>query len=647
MERLVPVVEVIKEKCVNCHACITACPVKLCNDGSGDHIRINSDMCIGCGRCISACTHGARRGIDDFDAFMAAAASGEKIVALVAPSASAVFGSSLLNFNGWLVSLGVAAVFDVSFGAELAARSYAELLRSGKSSTVIAQPCPAIVDYIRIYQPGLIPHLAPVDSPLLHTVKMVREMYPEFSGCSFAFFSPCFGKKREMASCGSTGYGITFDSVSRYFSARQEGVSRFEEVRFANPEPERGVGFSLPGGLSVSLWRDFPQFFASCKRVEGDDVFNYFRELPESINEGCAPLIVDCLSCGSGCNSGHGAHLTGSSTDCRERKVQRRRTEAISREEDAPRRPFARRPSLARRLAPYWREGLYSRSYEDISGNNTARRPSDEELSAVYEKMAKFGERDLHNCSSCGYGRCEDMAVAIFNGLNKVENCRHYTTRMLKIERMTAAEEKDTAVYALVQAESNAEKLRQDMKKKNEFASHIVTAVAGMEENNRHISKMAEELFSETSDQQARMGELLGRMKEAVAVTGTIFPIFETINEMSERTNLLALNAAIEAARAGSAGAGFAVVASEVKKLSDRSQEELSKILPQAERIQKSLDAMMKGSDAVVDRLNGMAESAKSVTAATEKMYRTTKTLNEEIENLRGNEHASGEIIIF
>ena len=70
--KLAKVIEVDKDKCRNCHKCISVCPVKYCNDGSGDYVSINDDLCIGCGECLRACPHNARIIVDDFDIFLTA-----------------------------------------------------------------------------------------------------------------------------------------------------------------------------------------------------------------------------------------------------------------------------------------------------------------------------------------------------------------------------------------------------------------------------------------------------------------------------------------------------------------------------------------------------------------------------------------------
>lgn len=79
-------------------------------------LTINPELCIGCGHCIQACEHGARHGIDDTEAFFAALKSKERLVAIVAPAIAANFKGKDLQFNGWLKSIGVEAVFDVGFG---------------------------------------------------------------------------------------------------------------------------------------------------------------------------------------------------------------------------------------------------------------------------------------------------------------------------------------------------------------------------------------------------------------------------------------------------------------------------------------------------------------------------------------------------
>ena len=169
-----------KDKCVNCHSCIAVCPVKTCNDGSGTYVNLQANSCIGCGRCLVACTHGARYFTDDFTCFMEAVARKEEMVAIVAPSVVSNFPDQYLRLNGWLKSLGVSTVFDVSFG-ELCAKSYAAYIRRSSPQVVISQPCPAIVTYIQVHHPELLQYLAPIDSPMLHTMKMVKHYYPQYA----------------------------------------------------------------------------------------------------------------------------------------------------------------------------------------------------------------------------------------------------------------------------------------------------------------------------------------------------------------------------------------------------------------------------------------------------------------------------------
>ncbi|MCX7653634.1 MAG: 4Fe-4S binding protein [Fervidobacterium sp.] len=97
--QLPKLVDVAPEKCVNCQSCVRVCPVKYCNDASGDHVKIIPELCIGCGECLNACTHDARIPIDDFEKFLSDLKRGEQIVAIVAPGVAANF-VNYLKLNG-------------------------------------------------------------------------------------------------------------------------------------------------------------------------------------------------------------------------------------------------------------------------------------------------------------------------------------------------------------------------------------------------------------------------------------------------------------------------------------------------------------------------------------------------------------------
>jgi iron only hydrogenase large subunit-like protein len=233
---LAPVIGVEDSKCKNCHACIEACPVKYCIDGSGETVRILHDRCIGCGRCIDACHHQARYLLDDADEFFRALARKEKVVALIAPAAAAGFAGKTGQLVGWLRAMGVSAVFDASFGAELAAASYIRFLEEKKPGTVIAQPCPAIVSYIELYRPELISRLAPVDSPLLHSARMLRARYPEYAHAKIAAITPCLAKKREFDDTGIVSWNVTFVSVNAKLAERKKSLMDFPVSDFDGPD---------------------------------------------------------------------------------------------------------------------------------------------------------------------------------------------------------------------------------------------------------------------------------------------------------------------------------------------------------------------------------------------------------------------------
>ena len=425
MNTLLPVVEVDEEKCVNCHACITVCPVKYCNDGSGDFVNINHDMCIGCGTCLTRCSHDARYYIDDYDQFSKDLQDNTPIVAIVAPSIVASFGDDYLRINGWLHSLGVEAVFDVSFGAELTVKSYVDHIKNSGPNTVIAQPCPAIVTYLELYKPELLSNLAPVDSPMLHTMKMIHEYYPEYAQHKIAVLSPCLAKRREFQELGMGDYSIAFKTIDALLTENNTPLSSFEEQGYRTPVAERGVLFSSPGGLLETAQRWLPDIKQHSRKIEGvNSVYEYFDSLSEAIARGESPLLIDCLSCEFGCNNGPLSVNNGKSLDSQESDLIKRKNRV--QEEFNSTEDIVIQEEMDEVLSKYWQRDLYRRSYQNLSMNNHIFVPDESTMTKIYEQMHKYEPADMYDCSACGYESCENMAIAIHHGLNRPENCHFY-----------------------------------------------------------------------------------------------------------------------------------------------------------------------------------------------------------------------------
>jgi PAS domain S-box-containing protein len=409
------VITVDPERCVNCHRCIAACPVKFCNDGSGEHVDVDADLCIACGACLLACTHDARGLRDDLDAVLADLDAGIPYVALVAPSAAAAFGDRLPHLLGWLEKRGVAACFDVSYGAALAVRSYLDHLDRDDPACVITQPCPVVVDYLERYRPELLPHLAPVHSPMAHTVGLIGEHWPQYAGHRLLVISPCAAKAREFATLDRPVANVALGRLQEHLEAQGVDLAAAPRGEFASPPAGVATGFSSPGGLAATLAAARPELAGAIRTLEGPQIYRYLDGLADAIAAGVAPRIVDVLNCPAGCNGGTatGRHLH-THREHLEARVRARREQAAA-------------PDPAAHLARHWNRDAGRRRYQDRSlATRAIDSVSPADIGAALHRLGKHDPQDLQDCAACGYGSCEDMARALHLGLTQPGHCQTY-----------------------------------------------------------------------------------------------------------------------------------------------------------------------------------------------------------------------------
>ena len=651
--QLASVISVDKDKCVSCHACIAVCPVKYCNDGSTDVVSVNSDLCIGCGSCIKACTHDARTIIDDSKEFIRDLGS-VPMVAIVAPAVAANFPNQYLRLNGWMRQAGIDAAFDVSFGAELTIKSYLHHIEANKPKMVISQPCPAIVTYIQIYQPELIEYLAPADSPMLHTIKMVKEYMPRYRNHKMVVVSPCIAKKREFEETGMGDYNVTYHSLLAYFRENQITLSSFNEIDYDNPPAERAVLFSTPGGLLRTAEREVPHAASFSRKIEGTPhIYNYLKKLPETVRSGCNPLLIDCLNCEMGCNGGTGTDSYDKSPDQIEHLIEERTKHMRSRyKKNGIAGILPGRGALKRVIDAHWKPNLYARSYRNLATLNTIRVPHDSELTQVYTSLNKFVEADIYNCGACGYGSCQGMATAIFNGLNRPENCLHNEyailgqhnqkvsaavqslTGMVKAiaDRSIKISDNSSNVSAAAQQVSNSvSSVSMSITDAQGVMSSINKAIEGLTETILDISKNSERTRHITSSAVESVRNIENKVDLLGTASASISSVIDTIMKIAEQTKLLALNATIEAARAGEAGKGFAVVASEVKELARQTNLATIDIKEKITNIAQSTGATIEGIKNIGQVINNISEFVNTIAAAVEEQTITTRDIADNV----------------
>jgi methyl-accepting chemotaxis protein/NAD-dependent dihydropyrimidine dehydrogenase PreA subunit len=543
--QLSKVVNVDKQLCTNCHKCISVCPVKYCNIGIGDHIEINDDLCIGCGECISVCPAHARVSIDDFDLLKESFTRKDKIIAVVAPAIAAVFPDTYLNFNGWLKSKGVSAIFDVSFGAELTVKSYLDHIKKNNPQTVIAQPCPAIVSFIEIYHPELLPYLAPADSPMMHSMKMVRKYYPQFGGYKILIVSPCIAKKREFDEVGIGDFNVTMKHFSEYFERENIQLTSYPKVNYDGCEAERAVLFSTPGGLMRTVHRESPDVINFTRKIEGPHtIYNYLEKLKSDIDRGKTPLLIDCLNCEHGCNGGTGTKRD-KSADQLEFAIENRnkKMQELYSTRSFIKNRFVKNGRLHKLINKFWERNLYCRKYLNHNSilKDTIKIPGQSQTNKIFEDMLKTEKKDILDCGHCGYHDCAQMATAIFNNLNKKENChlyrQHYLEKNIEImlNELDKLSEGDLTIYLENDSDDSIGRLfrsfNNSLKKVRELIKKVFESIEATAGATNDINFRTEELASGAQTQSVQTNEVASAVEE---MTKTIFESTKNISMAAE-----------------------------------------------------------------------------------------------------------------
>lgn len=604
-------IQVNESKCIGCNACIRTCPVPNANHYDGGVVHVNTDECIQCGECVKCCQHGARYFTDDLEEVLSIAKT-NRVSLIVAPAIKTAMDSKWRHVLQWLKENGIHEVYDGSFGADICTYMHIQYLQRNPGKKIVSQPCAAIINYVEKHRPEMIPHMSPVQSPLMCSAIYIRKYLK--NNDILVGLTPCLAKGDEFRNTGIVGYNVTFRRLSEYMNKHgvqlPTGYSQFE---FSDIRGFDGAFYPIPGGLKECLRMYCPELSVSTS--EGvNKVYDDF-EIYLNTDVSRLPVVYDVLSCEFGCNSGAGAREDFNTFNAYDIMInakswanQRKKSER-----------FHANVFKTLKLEDFIRE------YRNRSVSSM---PTQAEINNIFNLMDKHTDADRHiDCHACGYKSCLHMAKTIYAGNNTPSNCIVYEKNQM-IKMKAEVEKQHSSLHDAVR------EIQQSLSMLNERIQPIAASASDNSVKNSNIKEDMSALNTDMENIHSKAGEIVDSVSEIGISLNEYNKILLKIKNISEQTNILAINASIEAARAGEHGKGFSVVASEVRNLAVKSSDTLKEAEEHTNQILSNISGIKTASAAIMDEVNETQTGVARTDEAVDAMNQSSKVISDSVSDV-------------
>jgi diguanylate cyclase (GGDEF)-like protein len=410
----------VNDRCVGCLACIRVCPSEAIAV-DGDVVRIIDESCIRAGACVPACPHDAIEAVGEYAEAVALAERGDAALILSVESDVHFHPHSPEQVVNACHAAGFRFVYRGIVGDELVAEEYRRVMTDTSWGTLIRSTCPVVVEKIRKDYPGLVPHLAPITTPVTAEATHLRSVHGK--DLRIVYAGVCVAKGN-----GDVDAVVTYHELERLLAQRQVEVSR--QPRYFTRIPAiRQRYVSTPGGLPLPVLQEEPQNSRRFRKIRGIGALDLIARavLIDKVDLG----FVDFLPC-EGC-------LDHPLLGPREELFRRRR---MAQDAEPPRSP---EPVVD---ATMW-VSVRKRHQEHRNGDRSV----EGDLRSVIDAIGRAPSGADWDCGACGFSTCRGFAEALLRGRSTYRQCPPYQARSAAEAREQAAVDKLTglATYGVLQ----------------------------------------------------------------------------------------------------------------------------------------------------------------------------------------------------
>lgn len=424
-------IRVNEAHCRDCYKCLRSCPVKAIRMERAPfsqqlRARVDESRCVLDGRCIAECPQRAKGVRPSYPNVRSLIAGNDDVWVSLAPSFVAAFpnlrpGQVLAG----LYKLGFAGIRETAVAAEWVAAAHHKIAEKAQKP-VITSSCPAIVNLIEMYIPGMLPNLAPIVSPMIAHARLLKKEAP---GRKVVFIGPCLAKYDEITRPGLTqdvDHVISFVELENWWAEAGIDPSQLEDEYIDGPAPLEAVLFPLDGGL-IKTAGIIPDMLSNrTLTISGlDNCQDFLANLADSEP---VPMLVEMMACPGGCINGPLMPAGSGDAFARRMRILKYREErpiyketGLENEENSAVKGHNLAAKVREEHADY---DFLQRGYENRQVIYPE--PSEAQIQEVLAMTGKYTPEDELNCGACGYDSCKEKANAVLQGMADPEMCIPY-----------------------------------------------------------------------------------------------------------------------------------------------------------------------------------------------------------------------------